>query len=193
MTIKTPTRVAATLPLNTILDGDCIEVMNSLPEASVDLILAAPPSNLQLKTSSHRHDHSTVDAVDDAWYQFASFALYDKFTKAWLKAAKRLLKPNGALWVIGSYHNIFRVGAALQDQGYWILNDVVWRKSNPMPNFRGMRLTNAHETLLRASHNQGSRYTFTYASLTSLNSGVQMRSDWVFPICTGLALSSIDI
>ena len=131
------------LPLNNIIDGDCVEVMNSLPENSIDLIFADPPYNLQLKGDLHRPDNSKVDAVDDHWDQFDSFAIYDKFSRDWLKAARRVLKPNGALWVIGSYHNIFRVGTALQDAGFWILNDVIWRKSNPMPNFRGVRLTNA--------------------------------------------------
>ncbi|MBC7154137.1 MAG: site-specific DNA-methyltransferase [Rhodobacteraceae bacterium] len=176
---------AAELPLNTILAGDCIEAMNALPEGSVDLIFADPPYNLQLKGDLHRPDNSRVDAVDDAWDQFASFEAYDQFTRAWLAAARRLLKPDGAIWVIGSYHNIFRVGAALQDAGYWVLNDVVWRKSNPMPNFRGKRLTNAHETLIWASRGEGAKYTFNYEALKSLNDGVQMRSDWVIPICTG--------
>ena len=173
------------LPLNTILDGDCIEAMNALPEASVDLIFADPPYNLQLRGDLHRPDNSKVDAVDNDWDQFASFKKYDQFTQAWLKAAKRLLKPNGAIWVIGSYHNIFRVGHELQNQGFWMLNDVVWRKSNPMPNFRGKRLTNAHETLIWASKSEGSKYTFNYEALKALNEGVQMRSDWVLPICTG--------
>ncbi|QFT61836.1 modification methylase [Roseivivax halotolerans] len=176
---------AQALPLNTILAGDCIEVMQSLPEASVDLIFADPPYNLQLKGELHRPDNSRVDAVDDDWDRFASFETYDAFTRAWLAAARRLLKPNGAIWVIGSYHNIFRVGAALQDQGYWILNDVVWRKSNPMPNFRGKRFTNAHETMIWASKGEGARYTFNYEALKALNDGVQMRSDWVLPICNG--------
>lgn len=182
------TRDSATsqaLPFNSIIAGDCIEVMNSLPEASVDLIFADPPYNLQLRGSLHRPDNSRVDAVDDAWDQFGSFAAYDRFTKAWLAAARRLLKPNGAIWVIGSYHNIFRVGAELQDQGFWILNDVVWRKSNPMPNFRGKRLTNAHETLIWASKTEAAKYTFNYEALKSLNEGIQMRSDWTLPICTG--------
>ncbi len=183
---KTLTRPApATLPLNQILAGDCIEVMNSLPEGSIDLIFADPPYNLQLKGDLHRPDNSKVDAVDDAWDQFASFATYDRFTKLWLAAARRLLKPNGAIWVIGSYHNVFRMGAELQNQGFWILNDVVWRKSNPMPNFRGKRLTNAHETLIWASKEEASKYTFNYEALKALNDGVQMRSDWVLPICTG--------
>ena len=176
---------ADSLPLNRILAGDCIEVMNALPENSVDLIFADPPYNLQLKGDLHRPDNSKVDAVDDDWDQFDSFRAYDEFTTGWLKAARRILKPNGAIWVIGSYHNIFRVGAALQNQGYWILNDVVWRKSNPMPNFRGKRFTNAHETMIWASKSEGAKYTFNYEALKALNEGVQMRSDWVLPICTG--------
>ncbi|RLL72352.1 site-specific DNA-methyltransferase [Paenirhodobacter hankyongi] len=173
------------LPLNQILAGDCIEMMNSLPEASIDLIFADPPYNLQLRGELHRPDNSKVDAVDDAWDQFGSFDHYDRFTRDWLAAARRILKPNGAIWVIGSYHNVFRLGAELQNQGYWILNDVVWRKSNPMPNFRGKRLTNAHETLIWASKGEGAKYTFNYEALKALNEGVQMRSDWVLPICTG--------
>ncbi|RVV98072.1 site-specific DNA-methyltransferase [Mesobaculum littorinae] len=184
--MKTMTKSgAAALPLNSIVSGDCIEVMRSLPEASVDLIFADPPYNLQLKGDLHRPDNSRVDAVDDAWDKFDTFAAYDRFTREWLAAARRLLKPHGAIWVIGSYHNIFRVGAALQDAGYWILNDVVWRKSNPMPNFRGKRLTNAHETMIWASKSEGAKYTFNYEALKALNDGVQMRSDWVLPICTG--------
>ncbi|WP_195820892.1 site-specific DNA-methyltransferase [Roseobacter sp. MH60115] len=183
--MMTKTKGATALPLNTILDGDCIEMMNSLPEASVDLIFADPPYNLQLKGELHRPDNSRVDAVDDAWDQFSSFKAYDDFTRAWLKAARRLLKPNGAIWVIGSYHNIFRVGAALQDAGFWILNDVVWRKSNPMPNFRGKRFTNAHETMIWAGKSEDSKYTFNYEALKALNEGIQMRSDWVLPICNG--------
>ncbi len=182
---KTKTQTAAELPLNMILDGDCIEVMNSLPEASVDLIFADPPYNLQLKGTLHRPNNTEVDAVDDHWDQFDSFAAYDKFTRDWLAAARRILKPDGAIWVIGSYHNIFRVGAELQNQGYWILNDVVWRKSNPMPNFRGKRLTNAHETMIWASKSEGAKYTFNYEALKALNEGIQMRSDWVLPICNG--------
>ena len=179
------TATEALLPLNQIVSGDCIDVMNSLPENSVDLVFADPPYNLQLKGELHRPDNSRVDAVDDAWDRFASFKTYDEFTQAWLAAARRILKPNGAIWVIGSYHNIFRVGAAIQDAGFWILNDVVWRKSNPMPNFRGKRLTNAHETLIWASKEEASKYTFNYEALKALNEGVQMRSDWVLPICTG--------
>jgi modification methylase len=176
---------ASPLPLDQILGGDCVQVMNGLPEGSVDLIFADPPYNLQLKGELHRPDNSMVDAVDDHWDRFSSFAAYDRFTRDWLAAARRLLKPNGALWVIGSYHNIFLVGAALQDQGFWVLNDVVWRKSNPMPNFRGKRLTNAHETLIWASRSEAARYTFNYEALKELNDGVQMRSDWVIPLCTG--------
>ncbi|MEP2532216.1 site-specific DNA-methyltransferase [Shimia sp.] len=185
MKTMTKAKSAPALPLNTILDGDCIEMMNSLPENSIDLIFADPPYNLQLKGDLHRPDNSKVDAVDDEWDQFSSFAAYDKFTRAWLKAARRLLKPNGAIWVIGSYHNVFRMGAELQNQGYWILNDVVWRKSNPMPNFRGKRFTNAHETMIWASKSEGAKYTFNYEALKALNEGIQMRSDWVLPICTG--------
>ncbi|WP_323035069.1 site-specific DNA-methyltransferase [Pararhodobacter sp.] len=185
MATKTRAPEARALPLDQILAGDCIEIMNGLPEGSVDLIFADPPYNLQLKGSLHRPDNSQVDAVDDHWDQFSSFAAYDSFTRDWLAAARRILKPNGAIWVIGSYHNIFRVGASLQDAGYWILNDVIWRKSNPMPNFRGMRLTNAHETMIWASKSEGAKYTFNYEALKALNEGIQMRSDWVLPICTG--------
>jgi len=185
MAVKDATKGAKMLPLDQILDGDCIEVMRSLPEASVDLIFADPPYNLQLRGDLHRPDNSRVDAVDEAWDQFDSFKVYDQFTQAWLAAARRLLKPNGAIWVIGSYHNIFRVGTALQDQGFWLLNDVVWRKSNPMPNFRGKRLTNAHETMIWASKSEGAKNTFNYEALKELNEGVQMRSDWVLPICSG--------
>lgn len=179
------TGAQAALPRNQILAGDCIEVMNSLPAGSVDLIFADPPYNLQLRGDLHRPDNSKVDAVDDHWDQFDNFAAYDRFTRDWLAAARRLLKPNGAIWVIGSYHNIFRMGAELQNQGFWILNDVVWRKSNPMPNFRGKRLTNAHETLIWASKSEAAKYTFNYEALKALNEGVQMRSDWVIPLCTG--------
>jgi modification methylase len=184
-TMTTMTRGATALPLDTILAGDCIAMMQSLPAASVDLIFADPPYNLQLKGTLHRPDNSLVDAVDDHWDQFSGFEAYDRFTKDWLAAARRLLKPNGAIWVIGSYHNIFRLGAELQNQGFWLLNDVVWRKSNPMPNFRGKRLTNAHETLIWASKSEGAKYTFNYEALKALNDGVQMRSDWVIPLCTG--------
>ncbi|NDV02735.1 site-specific DNA-methyltransferase [Pseudoroseicyclus tamaricis] len=176
---------AAALPLNAILDGDCVERMNALPANSIDLIFADPPYNLQLRGDLHRPDNSKVDAVDDAWDQFDSLKIYDAFTRDWLAAARRLLKPNGAIWVIGSYHNVFRLGAELQNQGFWILNDVVWRKSNPMPNFRGKRFTNAHETLIWASKGEGAKYTFNYEALKALNEGIQMRSDWMIPLCTG--------
>ena len=173
------------LPLNTIVAGDCIEAMQALPDGSIDLVFADPPYNLQLKGELHRPDNSRVDAVDAAWDRFTGFEAYDAFTRAWLAEARRVLKPDGALWVIGSYHNIFRVGAAVQDAGFWILNDVVWRKANPMPNFRGKRLTNAHETLIWASRSEGARYTFNYEALKALNEGIQMRSDWLLPLCTG--------
>lgn len=185
MTKKNHRQEGATLPLNQILDGDCVDMMNGLPAECVDLIFADPPYNLQLKGELYRPNNSKVDAVDDHWDQFASFADYDSFTRDWLKAAKRLLKPDGAIWVIGSYHNIFRVGAEMQNAGLWILNDVVWRKSNPMPNFRGMRLTNAHETMIWAGKSERSKYTFNYEALKALNEGIQMRSDWVLPICNG--------
>jgi modification methylase len=169
-----------------ILVGDCVAEMAKLPAASVDLIFADPPYNLQLQGELKRPDDSTVDAVDDAWDQFASFAAYDDFTRAWLVSCRRVMKPSATLWVIGSYHNIFRVGALLQDLGFWILNDVVWRKSNPMPNFRGRRFTNAHETLIWAARDAGGRgYTFNYEALKAGNDDVQVRSDWFIPLCTG--------
>ena len=183
--MTTRTKTQAALPLNRVLPGDCIEAMASLPDASVDLVFADPPYNLQLKGTLHRPNNTLVDAVDDHWDQFDSFRAYDQFSRAWLTEARRVLKPNGAIWVIGSYHNIFRVGSAMQDLGFWLLNDVVWRKTNPMPNFRGKRLTNAHETLIWASRAEGAKYTFNYEALKALNEGVQMRSDWVIPICSG--------
>jgi len=173
------------LPIDTILVGECVERMNSLPAASVDLVFADPPYNLQLEQGLTRPDQSKVDAVDDHWDQFDSFAHYDRFTNDWMKAARRILKPNGAIWVIGSYHNIFRVGAILQDLNFWMLNDVIWRKNNPMPNFRGTRFTNAHETLIWAAKDQKSKVTFNYEALKLSNDDVQMRSDWLFPLCTG--------
>ena len=173
------------LPLDQILQGDCVESMNALPANSVDLVFADPPYNLQLGGDLRRPDNSEVDGVTDHWDQFESLKAYDAFTRRWLKAARRVLRPDGAIWVIGSYHNIFRVGTALQDQGFWLLNDVVWRKTNPMPNFRGKRLTNAHETMIWASKSERSRYTFNYEAMKAANEGVQMRSDWTFPICTG--------
>ncbi len=176
---------AAVLPLDTILQGDCVAMMRSLPAASVDMIFADPPYNLQLGGDLHRPDGSTVDAVNDEWDKFDSIAAYDRFTHAWLAEARRILKPGGSIWVIGSYHNIFRVGAALQDQGYWILNDIVWRKANPMPNFKGTRFTNAHETLIWASMGEKAKYTFNYRAMKTLNDELQMRSDWLIPICGG--------
>ncbi len=177
--------LSASLPIDTILVGDCVERMNALPAASVDLVFADPPYNLQLERGLTRPDQSKVMGVDDKWDRFDGFAHYDRFTKAWLKAARRVLKPDGAIWVIGSYHNIFRVGAMLQDLDFWLLNDVIWRKANPMPNFRGTRFTNAHETLIWAAREQKSRVTFNYDALKLSNDDIQMRSDWMFPICTG--------
>lgn len=171
--------------LDKIIKGDSIEEMAKLPDASVDLIFADPPYNLQLGGDLTRPDNSRVDGVDDEWDKFGSFADYDAFTRKWLAEAHRILKPDGAIWVIGSYHNIFRVGAALQDLGFWILNDIIWNKTNPMPNFRGTRFTNAHETLIWASKDKTSRYTFNYQALKTANDDLQMRSDWSMPICTG--------
>src|SRR3954452_20773426 len=169
-----------------LIVGDCVAEMTKLPADSVDLIFADPPYNLQLRRHLKRPDDSKVDAVDDDWDQFASFAAYDTFTRAWLSACKRVLKPSGTIWVIGSYHNIFRVGTVLQDLGYWILNDVVWRKSNPMPNFRGRRFTNAHETLIWAARDANAKaYTFNYEALKAGNEDVQVRSDWTIALCTG--------
>ena len=169
-----------------VLIGDCIAEMAKLPAESVDLVFADPPYNLQLQGDLKRPDDSRVDAVDDAWDKFSSFSAYDDFTRAWLIACRRVMKPNATLWVIGSYHNIFRVGAMLQDAGFWILNDVVWRKSNPMPNFRGRRFTNAHETLIWAAREPGGRgYTFNYEALKAGNDDVQVRSDWTIALCTG--------
>jgi DNA modification methylase len=172
--------------LDTIVKGDCVAALSALPAASVDVIFADPPYNLQLGGDLMRPDHSVVDAVDDHWDQFASFEAYDAFTRAWLLACRRVLKPNGTIWVIGSYHNIFRVGTALQDLGFWLLNDIVWRKTNPMPNFRGRRFQNAHETMIWASRDQNAKsYTFNYEAMKAANDDLQMRSDWLFPICTG--------
>ncbi|HEY9553366.1 MAG TPA: site-specific DNA-methyltransferase [Allosphingosinicella sp.] len=176
---------APDLPLDRIIEQDCVAAMAALPDACVDMIFADPPYNLQLGGDLFRPEGGRVDAVDDDWDKFDTFASYDSFTRAWLKEARRILKPDGTLWVIGSYHNIFRCGAALQDLGYWILNDIVWRKSNPMPNFRGTRFTNAHETLIWASRAEDSRYTFNYRTMKALNDDLQMRSDWVLPICSG--------
>jgi modification methylase len=172
--------------LDRVIEGDCVEKMRALPEGCADLIFADPPYNLQLKNELRRPDNSKVDAVDDHWDQFSSFSEYDRFTREWLTEARRVLKDSGALWVIGSYHNIFRVGTILQDLGFWVLNDVVWRKSNPMPNFRGRRFTNAHETLIWAAKSADQKsYTFNYEAMKALNDDLQMRSDWTLPICSG--------
>ncbi len=171
--------------LDQVIEGDCVARMNALPEQCADLIFADPPYNLQLKGELLRPNQSKVDAVDDHWDQFDSFADYDRFTREWLTAARRVLKDTGSIWVIGSYHNIFRVGVALQDLGFWILNDVIWRKTNPMPNFRGKRFTNAHETLIWATKNPKQSYTFNYDAMKALNDELQMRSDWSLPICSG--------
>lgn len=173
-------------PDHRILVGDCVNEMSKLQAGSVDLIFADPPYNLQLASDLKRPDDSHVDAVTDDWDKFASFAAYDAFTKEWLAACRRVLKPAGTIWVIGSYHNIFRVGAIMQDMGFWILNDVIWRKTNPMPNFRGRRFTNAHETMIWASRDANAKgYTFNYEALKAGNDDVQVRSDWTFPLCTG--------
>ena len=170
----------------TIICGDCLEAMAALPERSVDLVFADPPYNLQLGGDLHRPDNSRVDAVDDHWDRFDSFADYDRFTRDWLAACRRVLKDEGAIWAIGSYHNVFRMGAAMQDAGFWLLNDVVWRKANPMPNFKGTRFTNAHETLIWAAKSRTQRrYTFNYDALKAANDDLQMRSDWTLPICAG--------
>ncbi len=175
----------ASLPRNEILSGSCIEVMKSLPARSVDLIFADPPYNLQLQGDLQRPDNSKVAGVDDAWDKFSSLKEYDTFTRDWLTEARRLLKDDATIWVIGSYHNIFRLGTILQDLGFWILNDIVWRKTNPMPNFRGRRFTNAHETMIWASKSEKSKYRFNYDAMKALNEDLQMRSDWTIPICTG--------
>jgi len=168
-----------------IIQGDCIDELKKLPAKSVDMIFADPPYNLQLGGDLFRPEGGRVDAVDNEWDQFASFAAYDSFTRAWLAEARRVLKDDGTLWVIGSYHNIFRVGTALQDLGYWVLNDIVWRKANPMPNFRGTRFTNAHETLIWCAKDADAKYTFNYRAMKALNDDLQMRSDWLLPICSG--------
>jgi len=173
------------LPLDAVLVGDCVAMLRLLPPASVHAIFADPPYNLQLKGALRRPDDSLVDAVDDHWDQFSDFAAYDAFTREWLLECRRVLRKDGTLWVIGSYHNVFRLGTAVQDLGFWILNDIVWRKANPMPNFRGRRFTNAHETLIWAAHGPESRYRFNYAATKALNDDLQMRSDWYFPLCTG--------
>ncbi len=184
--LRPRTSTAATfLPFNTILQGDCIAEMAKLPDKSVDMIFADPPYNLQLGGDLFRPEGGKVDACDDDWDKFDSLAVYDDFTRDWLAEARRILKDDGTIWVIGSYHNIYRVGALLQDADFWILNDIVWRKANPMPNFRGTRFTNAHETLLWCAKDEKARYTFNYRAMKALNDDLQMRSDWVLPICSG--------
>jgi modification methylase len=173
------------LPLDAILQGNCIAEMARLPDNSVDMIFADPPYNLQLGGDLFRPEGSRVDAVDDDWDKFESLTAYDDFTREWLEQARRILKDDGTIWVIGSYHNIYRVGALLQDADFWILNDIVWRKSNPMPNFRGTRFTNAHETLIWCAKDEKARYTFNYRAMKALNDDLQMRSDWLLPICAG--------
>jgi modification methylase len=184
--VRTPRVSFESAPSSRVLVGDCVAELAKLARGSVDLVFADPPYNLQLAGDLKRPDDSRVDAVDDDWDKFSSFAAYDDFTRAWLTACRHVMKPHATLWVIGSYHNIFRVGAILQDLGFWILNDVVWRKSNPMPNFRGRRFTNAHETLIWAARDAATRdYTFNYEALKAGNDDVQMRSDWFIPLCTG--------
>ncbi len=173
------------LPLDQTLHGDCLEVLAGFPEQSIDMIFADPPYNLQLRQTLWRPDMSQVDGVDDPWDQFGSFAEYDAFTRQWLNACRRVLKDSGTIWVIGTYHNIFRVGAILQDSGFWVLNDITWIKTNPMPNFRGVRFTNAQETLIWAQKTRGEPYTFNHYAMKALNDDLQMRSDWYLPICTG--------
>jgi len=178
-------RMPASLPLNRVLVGCSIEELAKLPAESVDLVFADPPYNLQLDGDLLRPNNTVVDGVDEEWDRFSSFEDYDRFTRAWLGQCRRILKPDGAIWVIGSYHNIFRLGVALQDLGFWIQNDIIWRKTNPMPNFRGKRFTNAHETLIWAGRDQKSKVTFNYEAMKAFNDDLQMRSDWLIPICAG--------
>ncbi len=180
------------LPLDTIINGDCIEILKSMPEDSIDMVFADPPYNLQLSQELWRPNHTRVEAVEDGWDKFSSFDEYDQFTKLWLTGCKRVLKKTGTIWVIGTYHNIYRVGAILQDLGFWILNDVIWVKTNPMPNFRGVRFANAHETLIWAQKIKGAKYTFNHRTMKSLNDELQMRSDWTFPLCTGQERLRVD-
>ncbi len=170
---------------NKIVNRNSLEILKKIPDKTFNLIFADPPYNLQIGEKLKRPDNSKVNGVNDKWDQFKNFEHYDIFSKTWLAECKRVLKDNGSIWVIGSYHNIFRLGYLLQNLDYWILNDVVWRKNNPMPNFKGTRFTNAHETLIWASKNKKSKYTFNYQSLKCLNDDLQMRSDWAFPICGG--------
>ena len=181
---RPPAKSPLVLP-NRVMVGDCVNIMNGLPGGIVDMVFADPPYNLQLGGDLLRPNHTRVDGVDDAWDKFADFAEYDRFTRAWLGGVRHVLKDTGSLWVIGSYHNIFRIGAILQDLGFWVLNDIVWRKTNPMPNFRGTRFTNAHETLIWAAKDRDARYHFNYEAMKALNEDLQMRSDWLLPVCTG--------
>ncbi|MGF1641585.1 MAG: site-specific DNA-methyltransferase [Rhodospirillales bacterium] len=182
----------AGLDVDRIILGDCVEVMAGWPAGTVDMVFADPPYNLQLDGELLRPNNSRVDGVDEAWDRFDDFAAYDRFTRDWLVAARRLLKPDGTLWVIGSYHNIFRIGTVLQDLGFWILNDVIWRKANPMPNFRGRRFTNAHETLIWCARGRDARHRFNYQAMKNLNDDLQMRSDWLLPLCTGAERLRVD-
>ena len=177
--------VVRELPLDQIMLGEAVRIMRMLPTGSIDCVFADPPYNLQLRGELRRPDDSLVDGVDDDWDKFDDFAAYDSFTHDWLSEARRLLRKDGTIWVIGSYHNIFRIGAIMQELGFWILNDIIWRKSNPMPNFKGRRFTNAHETMIWAARGKDSRYRFNYQSMKALNDDLQMRSDWLFPLCTG--------
>ncbi|MBV8397300.1 MAG: site-specific DNA-methyltransferase [Acetobacteraceae bacterium] len=182
---KDAVEITRELPLDQVLLGDCARLMEMLPPASVHCVFADPPYNLQLRGELRRPDDSLVDGVDEEWDRFTDFAAYDAFTREWLTECRRLLRKDGTIWVIGAYHNIFRIGAIMQDLGFWILNDVIWRKTNPMPNFRGRRFTNAHETLIWAARGRDSRHRFNYAAMKALNDEVQMRSDWTLPLCTG--------
>ena len=173
------------LPTGEVLVGDCLRVLETFPDKSIDLIFADPPYNLQLSQELFRPNMTRVDGVVEAWDRFNSFAEYDDFTRRWLGACRRVLKDTGTIWVIGSYHNIYRVGGAMQDLGYWLLNDIAWIKTNPTPNFRGVRFTNAHETLLWAQKKKGAKYTFNHHAMKTLNGDLQMRSDWVLPVCSG--------
>ena len=170
---------------NKIINGDCLKELKKIPDKTFDLVFADPPYNMQIGGILTRPDSSKVNGVNDKWDQFSSFKHYDEFCKSWLEECKRVLKDNGSIWVIGSYHNIFRLGYHLQNLGYWLLNDIIWRKNNPMPNFRGTRFTNAHENLIWASKSKKSKYTFNYQSLKCLNDDLQMRSDWTLSICNG--------
>ena len=180
-----PVEMLHELPLDQILLGDAGTMLRMLPDSSVNCVFADPPYNLQLRGELRRPDDSLVDGVDEDWDRFTDFAAYDAFTRDWLSECHRVLMKDGTIWVIGSYHNIFRIGAMMQDLGFWILNDVIWRKSNPMPNFRGRRFTNAHETMIWAAKSQKSRYKFNYQAMKALNDDLQMRSDWTLPLCTG--------